>query len=71
VGPNGFTLGGYAITPWESLVAVTWDRDIGQREYGFAIQVRRGRSIEKRRLFVLREVKDEVEPVFDVYLREQ
>jgi hypothetical protein len=63
VGENGFAFGGYTITPWESLIDIAWDRDIGQREYGFLVRFRRGRSVVSRRMFVLREVKNEVEPI--------
>ncbi|MDB5035423.1 MAG: hypothetical protein JWQ98_2664 [Chlorobi bacterium] len=61
VGDAGFTRGGKPSTSWSDVQSIDWDRDIGQRQWGVTIAVRRGADIERRRFYFRREMKDDVE----------
>jgi hypothetical protein len=61
VGDAGFARGGKPLIPWSDVGSIDWDRDIGQRQWGVTIAVRRGTDIERQRFYFRREMKDDIE----------
>ncbi|MEO5930007.1 MAG: hypothetical protein ABIR47_08745 [Candidatus Kapaibacterium sp.] len=61
IGDAGFARGGKPLIPWSDLQGIDWDRDIGQRQWGVTITLRRGTRIERQRFYFHREMKDDIE----------
>jgi hypothetical protein len=61
------------ILEWRDVRSVEWDRDVGQQQYGVSIEVDASRQAfqklgtYKRRMFVPRDAKPEVEELMDKY----
>jgi hypothetical protein len=61
VGPKGIALPGAGEIEWKNIIAVNWDRDIGQQQWGATIERIAGRQHLKQRLYLRRDIKPEAE----------
>jgi hypothetical protein len=71
IGERGMFAAGLDMTPWNDVLRIDWDRDIGQQQWGMTLVVRKNRREEKRRLYIHREKKEEVEGAIERFRPQQ
>ena len=67
-GDNGIAIPGTSFIRWDDIGSVTWDKDVGQLQYG--VKIFRKSHNKYYRLFLFRSTKEKIEPIFDKYLGE-
>jgi hypothetical protein len=71
IGERGMFAAGMDMIPWKDILRIDWDRDIGQQQWGVSLVIRKKRREEKRRLYIHREKKGEVERAIERFRPEQ
>jgi hypothetical protein len=71
IGERGVFTAGLDMTLWKDILRIDWDRDIGQQQWGVTLVVRKKRGEEKRRLYIHREKKGEVEGAIERFHPQQ
>jgi hypothetical protein len=71
IGQRGLFTAGLDMIPWKDVLRIDWDRDIGQQQWGVTLAIRKNRREEKRRLYIHREKKGEVEGAIERFHPQQ
>jgi hypothetical protein len=71
IGERGLFAAGLDMTPWKDILRIDWDRDIGQQQWGLTLVIRKNRREEKRRVYIHREKKGEMERAIERFRPQQ